>query len=207
VYAPNDEELLRRLLDGDATAFRTLVERYHRELFHFALRYTNSKAVADDIVQEAFLQLHLSAPSFDPQRRLKPWLFTITANKARDQFRSRSRRREVPLDAQVGGEEDAGQRFLNLIADEAAEPDLNLQTSEQQEIVRNVIEQMPPHLAEILLLGYYHALPYKDIAGILGIPLGTVKSRLHAAVTQFGQRYRDSRPETDETETPEPEVG
>lgn len=193
--APNDEELLRRHLDGDAAAFRALVERYHRELFQFALRYTSSKAVADDIVQEAFLQLHLSAPTFDPARRLKPWLFTITANKARDQFRSRARRREVPLDAQVGGEEDAGQRFLNLIADDSAEPDLPIQSTEQQEIVRKVVEELPPHLAEILLLGYYHALPYKDIADILGIPLGTVKSRLHAAVTQFGQRYRAARPD------------
>jgi RNA polymerase sigma-70 factor, ECF subfamily len=198
VNAPNDEDLLRRHLEGDPSAFRTLVERYHRELFQFALRYTNSKAVADDIVQEAFLQLHLSAPSFDPTRKLKPWLFTITANKARDQFRSRSRRKEVPLDAQVGGEDDAGQSFLNLMADETAEPDVSMETGEQSALVRKVIDEMPKHLAEILVLGYFHDFAYRDLADILGIPLGTVKSRLHAAVTHFGTRYRAARKGADD---------
>jgi RNA polymerase sigma-70 factor (ECF subfamily) len=201
VNAPNDEDLLRRHLDGDPSAFRTLVDRYHRELFQFALRYTASKAVADDIVQEAFLQLHLSAPTFDPTRKLKPWLFTITANKARDQFRSRSRRKEVPLDAQIGGEEDTGQRFLNLLADESASPDVNLESVELSGLVKQVIDEMPKHLAEILILGYFHDFAYRDIADILGIPLGTVKSRLHAAVTQFGTRYRAAAKESEDEAT------
>ena len=87
----SDSELLRRHLEGDADAFAALVRRYRRELFGFLVRFTADSALADDVFQEAFLQLHLSAGAFDLSRRLKPWLFTIAANKARDALRSRAR--------------------------------------------------------------------------------------------------------------------
>jgi len=190
VNAPTDEQLLARHLEGDPHAFRTLVDRHHRELMQFAYRFTGSKSAADDVVQEAFVQVHLSAASFDLQRRLKPWLFTIAANKARDHLRGRTRRREVPLDAQVGGGDGEGQRFLDLLADEDSDPSDSMQVEEKEEVVRTVIGEMPANLSEVLILAYFHHLPYRDIAEVLSIPLGTVKSRLHAAVGQFGARYR-----------------
>ena len=132
----------------------------------------------------------MSALSFDPARKLKPWLFTIAANKAKDHPRGKTRRREVPLDAQIGGEGETGQRFLDLLADEADGPEVILAEGEMQDAVRKVIEQMPSNLSEILTLSYYHRFAYRDIAEILDIPLGTVKSRLHSAVTYFGTRYK-----------------
>jgi RNA polymerase sigma-70 factor (ECF subfamily) len=189
VNAPTDEQLLTEHQNGDANAFRALVERYHRELLQFVFRFTSSKSAADDIVQDAFVQVHLSSTRFDPNRRFKPWLFTIAANKARDHLRSRTRRREVPLNAQVGGE-DEGQSFLDLLADEDAGPDADMQSNENREDVRTVISRMPPHLAEALILAYYHHFPYREIAEVLDIPLGTVKSRLHAAVAQFGSAFK-----------------
>ena len=188
--APTDEQLLTRHLDGDASAFRTLVERHHGELLQFIFRFTNSRAVAEDVVQDAFLQVHLSAGSFDPSRRLKPWLFTIAANKARDHLRSRTRRREVPLDAQIGDQDDTGQRFLDLLADEGTEPLAQLAEDEKRAVVRAIVEQMPTHLSEALILAYYHRFAYREMAEILEIPLGTVKSRLHAAVAHFGTRFK-----------------
>lgn len=190
--APNDEQLLSRHLDGDESAFRALVERHHRELSQFVMRFTNNRSAADDIVQDAFLQVHLSAASFDMSRKLKPWLFTIAANKARDHLRSRTRRREVPLDAQIGGEGETGQRFLDLLAAADGDPELQLEANEQREIVMRVMERMSPNLAEAIVLAYFHQFPYRDIAEILDIPLGTVKSRLHAAVTQFGALYKSA---------------
>jgi hypothetical protein len=79
-----DEDLLSAYRLGDRTSFATLVERYQRELFHFLVRFLGDRAAAEDIFQEAFLQVHQSADQFDPQRRFRPWLFTIAANKARD---------------------------------------------------------------------------------------------------------------------------
>jgi RNA polymerase sigma-70 factor, ECF subfamily len=190
VNTPTDEQLLADYLDGQADAFELLVRRHSAELFRFLVRFTGSTATAEDVVQETFLQLHLSASGFDRSRRLKPWLFTIAANKARDLLRSRARRPEVPLDAHVGSAEDEGQRFLDFLADSAILPSVALEEEESREFVRSVLNQMPRHLREVLILSYYHRFPYKEIAEILGVPLGTVKSRLHAAVGNFGQAYR-----------------
>ena len=199
--APTDEKLLREHLDGKAGSFELLVRRHVRELHQFVLRFTGDSSAAEDVVQEAFLQVHTSAGRFDPKRRFKPWLFTIAANKARDYLRRRSRRREVPFDAQVGEEGDAGRRFIHLLMGDDAAPDENLRLEQQKRIVRGVVEEMPPTLCEVLILAYYHRFPYKEIGEIVGIPLGTVKSRLHAAVVWFGERYREAVAERAEQET------
>jgi len=191
VNAPTDEQLLASHLSGDPESFRTLVERYSTELFQFVFRFTNRNAAAEDVVQDTFIQVHLAGKSFDPKRRFKPWLFTIAANKARDHLRSRTRKREVPLDAQIGGDDDDGQRFLDLLSDEMQSPTTGMEDAEQSEFIQSIVDAMPPHLGEVLILAYFHRFPYRDIADMLDIPLGTVKSRLHAAVTHFGTRYRE----------------
>jgi len=94
VEAPTDETLLQEYVEGQTANFELLVRRHTRELFQFVLRFTRSSMAAEDVVQETFLQVHLSAGSFDFSRRFKPWLFTIGANKARDYLRSRIRKRE-----------------------------------------------------------------------------------------------------------------
>lgn len=190
VTTPTDEQLLADYAAGQIDGFELLVRRHSQELFRFLVRFTGSSSMADDIVQETFLQVHLSAATFDRSRRFKPWLFTIAANKARDQMRSRRRRPEVPLDAQVGSEEEDSQRFLDFLADSANAPAGALEQEEERAFVREIMDRLPDHLREVLVLSYYHRFPYKDIADVLGVPLGTVKSRLHAAVAQFGQAYR-----------------
>ena len=201
---PTDEQLLGDHLLQNPGAFDKLVKRHHRELYQFVLRFTNSPAAAEDVVQNAFLQVHLSAAGFDRERRFKPWLFAIAANKARDWLRRRSRQDEVPLDAFIDGGQEGGQRFADLLA--AAEPpeDALLERDEQRAAVRSVVERMPTLLREVLVLAYYHQFPYREMAGVLGIPLGTVKSRLHAAVACFGKKYKESIREshTDELAPP-----
>lgn len=190
--APTDETLLQEYAAGKAASFELLVRRHAQELHQFVMRFTRNAVAADDVVQETFLQVHTSASSFDPKRRFKPWLFTIAANKARDFLRARNRKREVPLDAQIGGGDDSagGQRFVELLAGETATPDDAMGLDEKRRLVKRVVDDMPPKLCEVLILAYYHRFPYKEIADVVGIPLGTVKSRLHAAVAEFGERYR-----------------
>jgi RNA polymerase sigma-70 factor (ECF subfamily) len=190
VEAPTDETLLEMYLAGDRAGFEALVRRHSRELFQFVLRFTKNSVAAEDVVQETFLQVYTSAASFDTSRRFKPWLFTIAANKARDYLRSRSRKREVPIDAHVAGESGEGHRFVDLIADESPYPQDRMNDEERRELVQSVVDGMSPKLWEVLVLAYYHRFPYKDIAEMVDIPVGTVKSRLHAAVAQFAERYR-----------------
>jgi len=190
VDAPTDEQLLANYLDGNEAAFELLVRRHLRELHQFVMRFTNDAPTADDVVQETLLQVHSSAGSFDPKRRLKPWLFTIAANKARDHLRRRGRRREVPIDAPIGGEDAAQKRFLELFEAEETAPDDDLLVEEKRRLVKRVVDEMPRKLSEVLILAYYHRFPYREIGEIIDVPLGTVKSRLHAAVAWFGEHYR-----------------
>ncbi|KKL72826.1 hypothetical protein LCGC14_2081040, partial [marine sediment metagenome] len=99
--AVTDEQLLYRYTQGETAAFETLVRRYRVELFRFLARFLGDRTLAEDVFQEAFLQVHLSAGGFDVTRRLKPWLYTIAANKARDAIRHRSRRSAAALDAKI----------------------------------------------------------------------------------------------------------
>ena len=200
---PSDEQLLAEHVEGLPDRFELLVRRHSQELYRFLARFTGSGTLAEDIAQDAFLQVHLAASSFDPSRRFKPWLFTIAANKARDALRSRARRPEVPLDAHVGSsDEESGQTFRDFMVDNAADPVGSLESGEEREQVRSVLNRMPEHYREVLVLSYFHQFPYKEIADILNVPLGTVKSRLHSAVAHFGRAYKIA---TGKRSTGEPE--
>jgi RNA polymerase sigma-70 factor (ECF subfamily) len=185
-----DEKLLEDYRHGDKASFALLVSRYQRELYHFLVRFLGNRASAEDVFQETFLQVHQSAEQFDTQRRFRPWLFTIAANKARDLIRSQARRPTNPLQASISpGDDDSGE-FLDLMRSVTDLPGDPMEKRELQEQVHNTVGTMPEHLREILLLSYFHQFPYKQIGEILNIPLGTVKSRLHAAVAHFADRWR-----------------
>ena len=186
----SDEELVRRYRAGEDAAFETLVDRYRKELFPFLMRFVGRRAAAEDVFQEAFLQVHLSIDSFDTSRRFKPWLFTIAANKARDYLRRKSTRTAAQLTAPVDADEEGGKQFLDLMQDDLPLPEAHAMDNETKQLVRETVESLPDHLREILLLAYFHRFPYKEIAQMLNVPLGTVKSRLHAAVGTFGTIWK-----------------
>lgn len=184
----SDEQLLLRYTQGDAEAFAVLVRRYERELFGFLARFLGNPTLAEDIFQETFLQVHVSVDAFDFSRRLKPWLFTIAANKARDALRSRVRRPAAELDAGISaGENDV--HFIDLMPANIPPPSARIENREASDAVQDIVRQMPENLRVVLLLSYFHGLAYKEIAEMLSIPLGTVKSRLHLAVREFARRW------------------
>lgn len=192
-----DEQLVEAYREGEVAALETLVRRYQAELLGFLTRQLGNRAAAEDVFQETFLQVHQSAEHFDVSRRFRPWLFTIAANKGRDWYRKNSRRMSmVDLSAPVRPEslsENAargGANIIDFLADEGEPVDARLDETELRELVRTTIDSMPFLLREILLLAYFQRLSYQDIADSLGIPLGTVKSRLHSAVANFAQRWK-----------------
>lgn len=184
----DDNGLLQRHLDGNESAFTQLVERYQRELFSFLARFTGDAALADDVFQETFLQLHVSAEKFDMSRRLKPWLFAIAANKARDAIRKRSRRRTVPLDANVGDDDNAS--YADLMPADIPAPLETLTNLETRRSVQSIVAQLPEGLRVVLVLCYFNGMAYKEIAEVVQAPLGTVKSRLHTAVRTFAEKWK-----------------
>ncbi len=184
----SDEDLFRRYLGGDMGAFRTLVERHHDDLLRFLIRLIGDRAGAEDVFQEAFLQVHQSAETFDTSRRFKPWLFTIAANKGRDYLRRKGRRSTLDLSAPV--QDEGGETFVDLLTVDVPRPEEVLQVRERDAQVQRAVDMLPWPLKEILLLAYFQRLSYAQIAEDLEIPLGTVKSRLHAAVAAFARNWK-----------------
>ena len=185
----SDAQLLQSHLDGDDLAFAALIARYRAELFNFLARFTGNAELAEDVFQEAFVQLHISARTFDMSRRLKPWLFTIAANKARDALRGKARRQAAPLDAMIGGGAE-GASFAELIPANIPAPDESSMNLETRQAVQSIVDDMPDPLRAVLTLCYFNEFPYEEIAEILEIPLGTVKSRLHAALKHFATKWQ-----------------
>jgi RNA polymerase sigma-70 factor (ECF subfamily) len=192
----SDETLLSDYLSGDRAAFAALVERYRRELHGFLARFLGSNAAADDVFQETFLQVHLAADTFDRARAFKPWLFTIAANKARDWHRRQKRRRALSLDAPTGSDAE-GARMVDLMDGGAPAPDASLEGAEVRAQVKDVVDAMPAIYREVLQLNYFQRMSYQQISEVLGIPLGTVKSRIHAATATFADQWKSvvSRPQ------------
>jgi RNA polymerase sigma-70 factor (ECF subfamily) len=202
--ARTDEELVEDFLHGEDVAFRHLIERFHDPLIRFLFRLTGQREMAEDVFQDTFLQVHQSIESFDPTRRFKPWLFTIAANKARDALRRAHRRRAMSLSGSASDDEDSAPIDLADLRIPAVET--RLAAEEQGAMVQRAIDQMSPRLREVLLMAYFQRLTYQQIAEQYGIPVGTVKSRLHAAVASFADHWkrqvREAQRRADSTEHP-----
>ena len=185
-----DEQMVIAYRQGDRNAFASLVERYQRDLLHFLMRFLGSRAAADDVFQDTFLQVHLALDSFDETRRFKPWLFTIAANKARDYHRRNKRRSAVSLSTPIGHSDGREAQMVDLLQGSLPDADAKMLGEEQGELVAQVVDSMPAHYREILLLSYFQRMSYSQISESLEIPLGTVKSRLHAAVANFADAWK-----------------
>lgn len=190
-HSDSDEDLLARYVGGDEGAFARLVRETTPELFRFLVRFVGQRALAEDILQETYVQVHLSAATFDRSRRVKPWIFTIAANKARDALRSRTRRREVSA-AGMSADGEFSLDLTEMSPGETPQPGDGISESENSEAVRRVVMALPDHLREVIVLAYFHRMAYRDMADVLSVPIGTIKSRLHAAVSQFARAFRQA---------------
>jgi RNA polymerase sigma-70 factor (ECF subfamily) len=188
----NEAELLERFAQGDEAAFEIIIGRYKNGLYAFLRRFINNKDVIEDIFQETFLQLFTSRESFDTSRPLRPWLFTIAANKAKDALRKQQRNAAMTIGSSIEDEQMSFEDVLNTIASDKVVPIDSLEKDEVSAQVREVIVNMPENLREILILAYFNKFSYKQMAEVLSIPIGTVKSRLHTAIYRFTQDWKSS---------------
>ena len=186
-----DAQLLKRYRAGDEEAFTEIVHRYKNPLYAFLRRFLNRHDLVEDVFQDTFLQLYSSQGSFDVTRPLHPWLFTIATNKAKDALRKQQRRNVVNLGTITSSQDTSIEEVLNVLAsDKDNMPDEKVSQNETEQQVRQIIADMPDNLREILILAYFKQFSYKQMAQILSIPIGTVKSRLHTAVVHFSKKYR-----------------
>ena len=187
-----DAELLALYNKGDETAFQEIVNRYKNGLYAFLRNFINRQDLLEDVFQETFLQLFNSRESFDTNRPLRPWLFTIAANKAKDALRKQQRKTAIPIGSIIDSEEMSFGDTLNSLISSPTTPYDNLAKEETSLRVRTIIANMPENLREILILAYFNKFSYKQMAATLRIPIGTVKSRLHTAIGRFAKEWHST---------------
>jgi RNA polymerase sigma-70 factor (ECF subfamily) len=186
---PTDEALIERVREADdATAFELLVHRYEHELFSYLRRYLGSAEMAEDVFQATFLQVHLKRESFEDGRRFRPWLYTIATNQAIDAQRRNRRHRMVSLDQRTGGDDDVG-ALVEMLSGQDSTADQKMEDEEAKDWVRAAVDELPDALKSALVLVYHQGMKYREAADVLGIPVGTVKSRLHAALLKLNESW------------------
>jgi RNA polymerase sigma-70 factor (ECF subfamily) len=189
-----DEELLLGYREsGDPDLFSQLVHRYERELFSYLRRYLGDAEMAEDAFQAAFLQVHLKCQQFEPGRTVRPWLYTIATNQAIDAQRRSRRHRMVSLDRSAGADgEDVG-KLLDLLTSRELAPTAQLNADERRNWLHQAVEQLPQGLRDVIELVYFQDLKYREAAESLNIPVGTVKSRMHAAVAKLTEAWNQTQ--------------
>lgn len=186
----SDEEMLNRLRAGERDLFGPLVRRYERELYGYLRRYVGDDDLAEDVFQNTFVQVFLKIQQFEPGRAARPWIYAIATNQAIDALRRRNRRADQRADSLAVPDEDGEPRpFFELLPSPEVNPTERVESNEERQRVRAAVDRLPELLRQVVMLAYFQGLKYRDAAEVLGIPVGTVKSRLHAAVSKLAEEW------------------
>lgn len=175
-----DTQLLQQCHAGNGKAFKALVEQLKRPAYYHALSLTGHAEDAMDVSQEAFARAWQSMSTYDPTKPFYPWYYTILRRIALNHLRSRSRRRE-----------DGDVTQLDAVAGQAELAE-DLHAQQYRKMVQQVLQQLSLEDREILCLKDIHDHTYRELADIVGIPVGTVMSRLYAARQRFRQLMKES---------------
>jgi RNA polymerase sigma-70 factor (ECF subfamily) len=183
----SDEELVARYQESrDHADFEQLVKRYERELYTFLRRFLGNAQHAEDVFQGTFLSVHLRIEQFEPGKRFRPWLYAIASNKAID-FMRRNKRHQVASLDQGSKAGDSDETIVQRLASHEVGPDQCAMVNETGARVREAVSQLNAPTQQLVQLAFYQGMKYADIAEILDIPIGTVKSRVFTAVRKLNE--------------------
>ena len=166
-----DAECVRRVQQGDTDSFEVLVRRHQKAIFNLVYRLLGNYDEAAEVAQEVFLSAFKSIHQFRGEANFSTWLYRIGLNHASTRRKSlnSTQQRHIPLDG------------TEVIADGTVDPAKNVEHKEIQQRVQQALNSLDPEDARIILLRDLQDVPYEDVAEMLDIPVGTVKSRLHRA--------------------------
>lgn len=171
-----DEELARRFVAGDLTAYETLVERYSRPIFNFVYRFIGNYDDANDLSQLVFLQAYTHLERARLDQPLRPWLYQIARNKAIDLLRSRNQIRFSDLKVD---EDDLSP--VDLVADESPLPEAVVEQKDLQRVLAEAISALPAKYREVVAMRYGSDLTFREIGDSLDLPENTVKTLFQRA--------------------------
>ena len=173
---------MERVKAGEVNRLDLLVLRYEKPLFAYAFRLVGDRGAAEDAFQETFLKILRKRDSYRDGSIFRPWLYQICLNVCRDALRKNSRRAQtVELSPTLP------------LADPSAGPELISDQAETAALVRQAVEALPEKHRDVFLLAFYQELPYNEIAEILDLPIGTIKSRMFTASQKLRAGFQDLR--------------
>lgn len=175
----SDESAMERVQSGDHQAFSLLVRRWEGPIQRLCTRMTGDAHMAQDLTQEAFARLFAARASYRPGARFSTFLWRIALNACCDERRRRASRPETLLDAYDDGPDG--------VAFSAASPDAAAAQREEGELVRAAVAGLPEHYRAVVVLRHYEGLKFREVAEVLGIPEGTVKSRMAEALDRLAE--------------------
>jgi RNA polymerase sigma-70 factor (ECF subfamily) len=178
----DDATLVALVLAGDQSAFAELVDRYHGEVYYLALRQLRQREDAEDLAQEAFLRAYRALAQYDPTRPFGAWLYAITARLCIDAHR---RRRVRPVSLTRPEEGTAAEEREWEIPDKTEGPEAQAERRDEAIRLSVLVDRLPPDYRLAILLRHSQDLSYDEIAAATGVPLGTVKARIHRARNQL----------------------
>lgn len=188
----SDEALMLQYRDTwDTAMFQELVRRYHGPLYRFLCGYLGNSTLAEDVLQNTLLKVHLKCGRYQPGRPVRPWLYKIATRQAIDALRRAGRFAAVSLDQSPDdGDEDCV--VADLLSNASPDPLDAAQSAERRQLVRESVARLPEPFRQVVRLAYFRGMTYSEIADALKIPLGTVKSRLHLAIGKLQRKTRAS---------------
>jgi RNA polymerase sigma-70 factor (ECF subfamily) len=180
--------LVRRCVAGDSAAWQEIVQQYHRRIYNICYRFSGSPDDASDLTQEVFIKIYRTLGTFDGSRAaFMTWVTTVTRNLLVDHFRKGKYDRVTEsLEAAPGGQED-GLTLVEQLQDQSISPERRVQRLQVQKVVHEALQKLSPELREALILRDLQDMDYKEIAQVLKIPEGTVKSRINRGRTELAR--------------------
>jgi len=176
--SPEERALIERCKRGDLGAFNELIKRYEKPVYNFAYRLTGNYDSAQDVAQDAFLRVFQAIGSFRGDASFSTWLFRITTNVFLDDRKKARAHPTSSLDEYVEMEESS---MARQIEDPSPTPDLLTEGKERTQLLQNAIRALPDYQRTMVVLYHTEQKSYEEIAEIMALPIGTVKSRLNRA--------------------------
>lgn len=172
-----DIALVARARKGDESAYRILLRKYQRSVYSICLRMVRNREEAEDLAQDAFVKVFAMLDRYNPSYAFSSWLFKITSNLCID-FIRKKRIEGVPMDEPVRS--DKGD-YIRQFETSVDDPETASLKRERSGYLSRAIESLPPHYRLMVILRHQEELSYEEIAAAVGVPLGTVKARIHRA--------------------------
>jgi RNA polymerase sigma-70 factor (ECF subfamily) len=191
----SDQEVVQHAVIGRDSAYRELIRRYERPVFSLIYRMVRDRELAEDLAQETFVKVLNAIDSYRPEYKFSSWIFKIANNAAIDQLRKRSLD-TLSLDGSPHAESADAIEATTLQIGDARETALDEVTSRELGLqIEAAISQLRPEYRSCILLRHVDGRPYEEIAEILGLPLGTVKTYIHRARNELRILLSDTRDE------------